>query len=167
MIKTPKRMLSLLLTGAMLGSVFTPTRAFAAQDSRSDTTTGQISATLRLDYPQEIKQLKSRKVQVELKQGGQSLGTLSLAQDQENKQLSNQYPASVTLKNTEGGIPAGVWPGSVDVRIDNLPTGTYQLVFTGDGYCNYTQEVTLGNYAQHVTLGTGDATFTMGDDDGD
>ncbi len=167
MIKTPKRMLSLLLTGAMLGSVFTPTRAFAAQDSRSDTTTGQISATLRLDYPQEIKQLKSRKVQVELKQGGQSLGTLSLAQDQENKQLSNQYPASVTLKNTEGGIPAGVWPGSVDVRIDNLPTGTYQLVFTGDGYCNYTQEVTLGNYAQHVTVGTGDATFTLGDVDGD
>lgn len=122
-------MLSLLLAGAMLGSVFTPTRAFAAQDSRS-ATTGQISATLRLDYPQEIGQLQSRKVQVELKKGSQSLGQLSLDKDQENTKLGNQYPASVTLKNTEGGTPVGEWPGSVDVNIDNLPTGTYQLVFT-------------------------------------
>ena len=162
MIKTPKRMLSLLLAGAMLGSVFTPTRAFAAQDSRS-ATTGQISATLRLDYPQEIGQLQSRKVQVELKKGSQSLGQLSLDKDQENTKLGNQYPASVTLKNTEGGTPVGEWPGSVDVNIDNLPTGTYQLVFTGTGYRSYTQTVELTDYSKHVTVGTGDATFTLGD----
>ena len=62
----------------------------------------------------------------------------------------------------------GEWPGSVDVNIDNLPTGTYQLVFTGTGYCSYTQTVELKDYSKHVTVGTGDATFTLGDvnDDG-
>ncbi len=165
MIKTPKRMLSLLLAGAMLGSVFTPTRAFAAQDSRS-ATTGQISATLRLDYPQEIGQLESRKVQVELKKGSQSLGKLSLAKSQESAKLS-QYPASVTVKNSEGGTPEGQWPGSVDVSISNLPTGDYQLKFTGEGYCDRTVDLTLRDYSKHVTIGTGDATFALGDFNGD
>lgn len=157
-----QRVLSLLLAGALLVSGLP-----AAEAAWSGEDSGSVSATVRVDWPQTLETLRSRRVRAELFQEGRSLGTLDLTREDGRASLGG-YPASVALRNGDGGaLGGGRWPGYLDLAVSGLPQGNYALEFTGDGYADCRQELTIGDYSQHVTLGTGDASFTLGDVNGD
>ena len=144
------RLLSALLCICMLSSLLPP--GAAAEPSASPT--GSVSLTLRLDYEQPAAQLQNRQVQAKLYQGKTLLGTLSLHQNS-TTDLSG-HPAQVSVRSD-----------CLEFSASGLPQGTYTLELTGLGYRTFRQDVALGNYSQHVIVGTGDATFTLGDTNGD
>ena len=159
-----RRILSLLLAAALLGGTVPGT---LAAETAAGQVLGTVAATLRLDFPQRLEEIRERDVQVALFRDGERLGRLSLGWEDGGAQVGG-YPAAVALRNEDGGeLGGGSWPGYLDVTVENLPQGDYALEFTGEGYVPYTQRLTLWDYSQHVTLGTGDGTFTLGDVDGD
>lgn len=157
-----QRLLSLLLAGALLVPGLP-----AAEAAWGGADSGSVSATVRVDWPQTLEALRDRRVRAELFQEGRSLGTLNLTREDGRASLGG-YPASVALRNQDGGaLGGGRWPGYLDLTVSGLPQGNYALEFTGDGYADCRQELTVGRYSQHVTLGTGDGSFTLGDVNGD
>ena len=157
-----QRVLSLLLAGALLIPGLP-----AAEASWDGGDNGSVSATVRVDWPQTLETLRDRRVRAELFQEGRSLGTLDLTKEDGGASLGD-CPASVALRNQDGGaLGGGRWPGYLDLAVSGLPQGNYALEFTGEGYADFRQELTIGKYSQHVTLGTGDASFTLGDVNGD
>ena len=159
-----RRILSLLLAVSLLWGAVPGARAAGTVAGQA---LGSVAATLRLDFPQHLEEIRERDVQVALFRDGERLGRLSLGWEDGGAQMGG-YPAAVALRNEDGGeLGGGSWPGYLDVTVENLPQGDYVLEFTGEGYVPYTQRLTLRDYSQHVTLGTGDGTFTLGDVDGD
>ncbi len=159
-----RRIISLLLAASLLSGAVPAARADGTVTGQA---LGSIAATLRLDFPQRLEEIRERNVQVELFQDGARLGRLSLGWEDGGAQVGG-FPAAVALRNEDGGeLGGGSWPGYLDVTVENLPQGDYALEFTGEGYAAYTQRLTLGDCSQHVTLGTGGGTFTLGDVDGD
>lgn len=157
-----QRIVSLLLAGALLLPGLP-----AAEAAWIGENNGDISATVRVDWPQTLEALRDRRVRAELFQEGRSLGTLDLTREDSRADLGG-YPASVALRNEDGGaLGGGRWPGYLDLTVSGLPQGDYTLEFTGDGYANCRQALTIDGYSQHVTLGTADASFTLGDVNGD
>ncbi|WNX86141.1 M60 family metallopeptidase [Agathobaculum sp. NTUH-O15-33] len=170
-MKAQKRMLSVLLAGAMLVSPVLPAaRAVDEPAGRGETSVrGGISATLRLDYAQKLDEIKERNVSVTLMktQDGkvtETLGTVALGDGARTGALD----AVVSARNADGGELGGSeWPGYLDVSFGDLPRGTYSLRFSGTGYTTHEQPVDMDTYAQSVVLGTGDGTFGLGDVNGD
>ena len=161
-MRIKQRVLSLLLAGALLVPGLP-----AAEAAWGGADLGGISATVRVDWPQTLEALRDRRVRAELYQEGRSLGALDLTEEDGRADLGG-YPAVVALRNQDGGeLGGGRWPGYLDVSVSGLPQGNYTLEFTGDGYADCRQELTIDRYSQHVTLGTADASFTLGDVDGD
>ncbi len=161
-MRIKQRVLSLLLAGALLVPGLP-----AAEAAWGGADLGGISATVRVDWPQTLEALRDRRVRAELYQEGRSLGTLDLTEEDGRADLGG-YPAVVALRNQDGGeLGGGRWPGYLDMSVSGLPQGNYTLEFTGDGYADCRQELTIDRYSQHVTLGTADASFTLGDVDGD
>ncbi len=159
-----RRILSLLLAVSLLWGAVPGARAAGTVAGQA---LGSVAATLRLDFPQHLEEIRERDVQVALFRDGERLGRLPLGWEDGGAQMGG-YPAAVALRNEDGGeLGGGSWPGYLDVTVENLPQGDYTLEFTGEGYVPYTQRLTLRDYSQHVTLGTGDGTFTLGDVDGD
>ena len=158
------RLLSLLLSAALVLTLLPPGGARAAGTEEGGVT-GSISATLRIDYAQTLDALVDREVEAELRRGGTSLGSVRMAEPGEYT-LSSQYTAVVSARNSDGGDLQNGWPGYLDLTVHNLPTGEYTLRFTGKGYVAAEVAVELKTHARHVILGTGDATFTLGDFDG-
>ena len=161
-MRIKQRLLSLLLAGALLAPALP-----AAEAAWTATDTGSISATLRVDWPQTLEALQDRNIQAELFQDGHSLGSLPLTEEDGSASLGG-YPAAVRLRDQDGGaLNGGRWPGCLDLTVTGLPQGDYALEFTGEGYAACRQELSLRDHAQHVTLGTADASFTLGDVNGD
>ena len=163
-IRTPrKRLLASLLAAILTLSLIAPPAGRAAAESG---VTGSVSATLRIDYEQSLEELRERNVQVEVLQGGASLGVLPLYESTET--TLGQYPAAVTHRSRDGGeLGGGSWPGYLDLEVKGLPQGSYTLRFTGRGYVTCEETVNMTDCAWHVIAGTGDATFTLGDVNGD
>ena len=113
-----KRILSLLLSAALLLPALPPARA-------AERETGSVSATLRVDYPQSLEALRNRSVQAELFQGSRSLGTLDLTRQDESD--LDGFPAAVTLTPTlRRDRPISLWhvlPASTSGTSDG-PMGT-------------------------------------------
>ncbi len=126
---------------------------------------GEIQATLRLDYAQRLTALQNHNVKAGLYRDGTLLGEASLGDAA--TQRVGAYPASVRLKNADGGEDTSGWPRYVTLTIGGLPQGNYVLQFTGLGYRTYAHSIPLQSYSQHLILGTGDSTFTLGDVNGD
>lgn len=164
-----KRMLALLLAASMCGGTLP---ALAAEPSEPDgagaSGSGTIEATLRFDYRQTAQAVQERKITVSLLKGGVAVGQ---PQPLDGDTLSfDKYDAQVASRNVDGG-PLGNEPyiGYYDLKIPALPADeAYQLEFKGEGYKTYrTKEISLAEHSQHVIVGTGDATFSIGDLNGD
>ena len=118
--KTGTRILSALLSAALVSGLLVPAPAAAAEVG----VTGSVTAAVRLDYAQRLDELQERNVKVTLKKGGQSLGEVSLTQ--EGTYTLGGYQARVALKNTDGGeLGGGNWPGFLEVSFEGLPQGNY------------------------------------------
>ncbi len=126
---------------------------------------GQLQATLRLDLAQSQAALESRNVQATLLQGEETLGQAGLWDS--STQSLGAYPASVQLKNADGGDDTIGWPKFVTLTVGDLPQGDYTLRFTGLGYKAFSYDVPLQTHSQHLILGNGGAAFTLGDLNGD
>lgn len=160
--KAKTRMLSALVAASMMGSLYVPVPAAAAGTG----VTGSVTAAVRIDYAQRLDELQRRGVKAELRQGSRTLGSVPLAEP--GVYTVGGYEAQVTAKNADGGeLLGGLWPGFLEVSFEDLPQGEYTLSFTGKGYKPYSQTVTMTDYAKHIVVGTGDATFTLGDVNGD
>ncbi|MCI8810094.1 MAG: hypothetical protein HFF84_08195 [Oscillibacter sp.] len=156
-MRLPKRLTALLLSAALL------LPALPAAQAEEPTVTGSISGTVRIDYPQNLDTLRARDLRVTLVQDGKDLWDLDLTR--EDSSAGNR---TVSLRNQDGGeLGGGNWPGYLDFTFGELAQGRYALRFDGRGYRSFTQNLTLDQFSQHITLGTGDATFTLGDFNGD
>ena len=76
-MRIKQRILSLLLAGALL----LPALPGAEAAERTGTENESISATLRVDWPQNLEEHQNREVRAELFQGGRSQGTLSMTEE--------------------------------------------------------------------------------------
>lgn len=125
-----RRILSLLLAASLLWGAVPGARAAGTVAGQ---VLGSVAATLRLDYPQHLEEIRERDVQVALFRDGERLGRLSLGWEDGGAQMGG-YPAAVALRNEDGGeLGGGSWPGYLDVTVENLPQGDYTLEFTGEG----------------------------------
>ena len=160
-MKTHKRIPALLLTASMALSMLTP--AWAVE--KAGTATGELQATVRIDYSQSMDVLHERKIQAELLQGQTSLGSVSLTQAAETQM--NGCKVQVSLRDRLGGELTGTAdPGALDLTVTGLPQGDYTLQFTGEGYALCKVPFTIQNYSHYIEVGTGDGTFALGDFDG-
>ena len=140
----------------------------AAYAAPAGTPTGSIGLTLRFDLPQTAANAAGRNIQLEVRGSG-GAARISLPS---GAALENSLGASVSavVKNTDGVILTNESQvGYYEVELSGLPAGgsRYDLTLTGMGYKSFRQTVTLDGYSQHVIAGTGDATFPLGDVNGD
>ena len=140
----------------------------AAYAADAGTPSGSIGLTLRFDLPQTAANAAGRDIQLEVRGTG---GTARIALPS-GLALENSLGASVSAaaKNTDGVILTNESRvGYYEVELSGLPAGgsRYDLTLTGTGYKPFRQTVTLDGYSQHVIAGTGDATFSLGDVNGD
>ena len=169
-MKLRARILSALLAASLAWGTLTPAYAAAepsppsAAPAEAETAApvlGSLTAALRLDYAQPLTALEARQVKVQLSSGGGSLGELPLW-DASAASLGD-YPASLTLKNADGGQDDTGWPKYLELTVSSLPQGTYTLTFSGQGYQSFSQQVELDTHNGYLALGTGDGTFALGD----
>ena len=159
-MKTHKRIPALLLTASMALSMLTP--AWAAE--KAGTATGELQATVRIDYSQSMEVLRKRNIQAELFQGQNSLGKVSLTEA--NQINLGSGTAKVSLRDRLGGERTGTAdPGALDLTVTGLPQGDYTLQFTGNGYALCKVPFTIKDYSHYIEVGTGDGTFALGDFD--
>ena len=140
----------------------------AAYAAPAGTPTGSIGLILRFDLPQTAANAAGRNIQLEVRGSG-GAARISLPS---GAALENSLGASVSavVKNTDGVILTNESRvGYYEVELSGLPAGgsRYDLTLTGMGYKSFRQTVTLDGYSQHVIAGTGDATFPLGDVNGD
>ncbi len=160
-MKLHKKIPAVLLTASMVLSMLTPVRA--AEPASEPV--GDLQATLRIDYIQELSQLQDRNIQAELFRGQSSLGKIGLTQPASGN--FGGCTAQVSLRDRLGGDLIGsALPGALDLSVEGLPQGSYTLRFTGQGYASCDARFTIGGYSQYVEVGTGDGTFALGDFDG-
>ncbi|RKJ80756.1 hypothetical protein D7X33_05470 [Butyricicoccus sp. 1XD8-22] len=163
-MKTHLRMLSALTAASMLfsavppaGAVRTPPAApVYAADAGTAAATGEIRVRLRLDFEQPAKVLKERDVTVTLEKGNQVIDSVELGDADGTP--DGKY--GLVRKTLEEGVEC------IDLCFGGLETGEYKLEFTGEGYKDCPVEVELDKYSAYIVAGTGDASFTLGDFDG-
>lgn len=163
-MKTHLRVLSALTAASMLfsavppaGAVQTPPAApVYAADAGTAAATGEIRVRLRLDFEQKAEVLKKRDVTVTLEKGGKKIGGVKLGDA--GGTPDGEY--GLVRKTLEEGVEC------IDLCFGGLETGGYKLEFTGEGYQNCSVEVELDKYSAYIVAGTGDASFTLGDFDG-
>ena len=179
-MKVRIRMLSALLAASMLFSMSAP--AWAAEGdsgaaASQSAVAGEIRATLRLDYAQNMKAIKNHSVTIVLEKGRRtdidatSTPIVTATFDDLTKigdtQQAGAYSFTITAKNRDGGVmenvTEGSWPGYLELAVNGLPQGDYTLLFRGKGYATYFHNITISDYSQHLIVGTGDKTFTLGD----
>lgn len=154
--------LLVVLMLAVLALMSAATLALAA-----DAPTGNISATLRVDYVQRLSKLSACNLQMELLQGNKLLGQAPLTAAAELK--LGEYDAVIGLRDADSGElnAGGDWPAYIDIEIGGLAPGAYTLRFSGTGYKTFTQDIKIDDHSQHLIFGTADATLTLGDLNGD
>ena len=156
-----KRLIAALLAVCLVAGLL-PAAGAAGTSAGTSSVKGSISATLRMDYDQNLDELEQRKIQATLTKDGKEVVSVPLYKEQDTSRYQ------VSMRNRDGG-PLGndAWPAYIDLTIEDLEPGTYTLKLTGEGYVTYTKELKLSEYSLHVTLGTGDATLSLGDVNGD
>ena len=135
--RVPKliRKMAMILSCAMMVQTFTPltvvyareTVDIKAQDANAK---GNISTSVRFDYPFAYKKVKSQDIKVSLKKGNSSIVEIQLgAKPEVTKNLGN-YPVEIVAKNvhdvemtTEDVI------GSYYINIKDLEIGTYNFLY--------------------------------------
>lgn len=178
-MKYTNRVISGLLSLAMVGSLCTTwLPSAAAVSTREDTaksvsqTTGSIALTIRFGLPQTAAGVAQRGIKLQLTDGSQNTATIDL----ETKAVSGTGitagQVSVEKQNVQGVTRTTEEQiGYYQVVLSGLPADKavgkeYTLTLTGAGYADCTTTVTLKDYSKHVIVSTDDGTFSLGDMDG-
>lgn len=167
MTKWYQRVLASIIVAAMafgmLGGFAQQAFAETRSASQKQSATGEIQATVRLDYP--ITASKLSDATLTLLKGDSAIASGKLGADGTlTFKDSSGASGDVTLRGT------GQTLSYVDINIRGLAAdgSDYKLTFAGSGFKTYTSPaLTLDKYSQGLIVGTGDATFTQGDLNGD
>lgn len=167
MTKWYQRVLASILVAAMafgmLGGFAQQAFAETRSASQKQSATGEIQATVRLDYPIAVSKLSD--ATLTLLKGDSAIASGNLgANGTLTFKDSSGASGDVTLRST------GQTLSYVDINIRGLAAdgSDYKLTFAGSGFKTYTSPaLTLDKYSQGLIVGTGDATFTQGDLNGD
>lgn len=147
----------------MLGGFAQQAFAETRSASQKQSATGEIQATVRLDYPIAVSKLSD--ATLTLLKGDSAIASGKLgANGTLTFKDSSGASGDVTLRST------GQTLSYVDINIRGLAAdgSDYKLTFAGFGFKTYTSPaLTLDKYSQGLIVGTGDATFTQGDLNGD
>ena len=167
-MNSAKRLISGALSLLMVWSLCVAALpAWAAEAGRRWTPSGSIGLTLRFDLPQRADEAAGRKIRLKVTGAG---GTVSLPLPSGN--VENTLHAGIWAEaDNIDGAPLGreSYVGFYKAELTGLPAGgaKYQVELTGTGYKPFTASVTLDKYSKHLIVGTGDATFSLGDVNGD
>lgn len=178
-MKYTNRVISGLLSLAMVGSLCTTwlpsAAAVSTQEDSTESvsqTTGSIALTIRFGLPQTAAGVAQRGIKLQLTDGSQNTATIDL----ETKEVSGTGitagQVSVEKQNVQGvALTTEEQIGYYQVVLTGLPADktvgkAYTLTLTGTGYADCTTTVTLKDYSQHVIVSTDDGTFSLGNVDG-
>ena len=168
-----RRAVSGLLSIALTGSLCTawlPAAAAAGTTQpvvkTESPSTGSITLTLCFDLPQRVDEVKSRAIQLTLRDSSDR--TVAQVDLSEGTYQADGLTVSVEKQNTQGApLTTEQQMGAYEVVLSGLPVGTYSMTVTGRGYTECATTVELQNYSRHVLMSTADGTFTLGDFDQD
>ena len=178
-MKYTNRVISGLLSLAMVGSLCTTwlpsAAAVSTQENSAESvsqTTGSIALTIRLGRPQTAAGVAQRGIKLQLTDGSQNTATIDL----ETREVSGigitAGQVSVEKQNVQGvALTTEEQIGYYQVVLTGLEADKavgkeYTLTLTGAGYADCTTTVTLKDYSKHVIVSTDDGTFSLGNVDG-
>ena len=130
--------------------------------------TGSIGLTLRFDLPQLADKAGRRDIRLKVTGAGGTV-SLSLPSGEETEESTLNAGIWAEADNADGAPLGGErYVGFYKAELTGLPAGQeYTVALTGTGYVPFETTVKLDGYSKHLTVGTGDATFSLGDVNGD
>lgn len=168
------RKIAMMLACAMMVEASIPVTTIYAHErvdikAKDTSAKGNISTTVRFDYPFAYEKVKKQDIKVILKKGNSNVIEIQLGAKPQVVKNTGNYVVDIVAQNTHNvEITTEDVIGSYYINIKNLELGTYQFVYEGEGYKTYTsKDIVISNYSKNVTVGTGDATFSYGDINGD
>ena len=165
-MNSAKRLISGALSLLMVWSLCVAALPAGAAEA-APALTGSIGLTLRFDLPQLADPAESREICLKVTGAG---GTVSLPLPG-GKAVENTLNAGIWAEadNIDGAPLGGErYVGFYKAELTGLPAGQeYRVALTGTGYVPFETTVKLDGYSKHLTVGTGDATFSLGDVNGD
>lgn len=168
-----RKIAMLLACGMMVEASIPVTTVYAHErvDIKAQNTSakGNISTSVRFDYPFAYEKVKKQDIKVTLKKDNSSVVEIQFGAKPQVVKNTGNYPVEIVAQNTHNvEITTEDVIGSYYINIKNLELGTYQFVYEGDGYKTYTSNpIIISDYSKNVTVGTGDNTFSYGDINGD
>ena len=165
-MNSAKRLISGALSLLMVWSLCVAALPAGAAEA-APALTGSIGLTLRFDLPQLADPAESREICLKVTGAG---GTVSLPLPG-GKAVENTLNAGIWAEadNIDGAPLGGErYVGFYKAELTGLPAGQeYRVALAGTGYVPFETTVKLDGYSKHLTVGTGDATFSLGDVNGD
>lgn len=168
-----RKIAMMLACGMVVQSSIPVTTVYAHErvdiKAQSTSAKGNISTSVRFDYPFAYEKVKQQDIKVVLKKGNSNIVEIQLGATPQVVKNTGNYPVEIVAQNRHNvEITTEDVIGSYYINIRNLELGTYQFVYEGEGYKTYTSEdIVISDYSKNVTVGTGDSTFSYGDIDGD
>ena len=178
-MKYTNRVISGLLSLAMVGSLCTTwlpsAAAVSTQENSAESvsqTTGSIALTIRFGLPQTAAGVAQRGIKLQLTDGSQNTATIDLETREVSGTGITAGQVSVEKQNVQGvALTTEEQIGYYQVVLSGLEADKavgkeYTLTLTGAGYADCTTTVTLKDYSKHVIVSTDDGTFCLGNVDG-
>ena len=178
-LKYTNRVISGLLSLAMVGSLCTTwlpsAAAVSTQEDSAESvsqTTGSIALTIRFGLPQTAAGVAQRGIKLQLTDGSQNTATIDLETREVSGTGITAGQVSVEKQNVQGvALTTEEQIGYYQVVLTGLPADktvgkAYTLTLSGTGYADCATTVTLKDYSQHVIVSTDDGTFSLGNVDG-
>ncbi len=131
--------------------------------------TGNIEVCLNLTYPEAKKGLSQKNIALTLVSGASASSKIYLNSHLENTQTVTfngvRYSAKVVPQNKYGTpITTESYVNRFAVEVYNLPSGTYNVQFEGNGYTTYASPVMqLSTHSKYLEVNSKNGKFSMGD----
>lgn len=164
-----RRVIAAVLLAAMLVSA-TNLSVFAETSSKAATqAVGNLTAAIRLDYPELLNNVEQRNFKLQLKEGQQVHAEIFLSKEPSTKtfpvdgkevtvlvSLHNEHDVDLTAENTVGYY---------EVEFKGLPNNkNYTVALSAEGYTDYeSQEILLKDYSRKILIGSWEGGFSLGD----
>ena len=168
-----RKIAMILACGMMVEASIPVTTVYAHErvniKAQNTSAKGNISTSVRFDYPFAYEKVKKQDIKVTLKKDNSSVVEIQFGAKPQVVKNTGNYPVEIVAQNTHNvEITTEDVIGSYYINIKNLELGTYQFIYEGDGYKTYTSNpIIISDYSKNITVGTGDNTFSYGDINGD
>lgn len=164
-----RRVVAAVLLAAMLVSA-TNLSVFAETSSKAATqAVGNLTAAIRLDYPELLNNVEQRNFKLQLKEGQQVCAEISLSKETSTETISvdgKEVTVLVSLRNEQDvDLTTENTVGYYEVEFKGLPNNkNYTVALSAEGYTDYeSQEILLKDYSRKILIGSWEGGFSLGD----